>query len=85
MLVPDVSKDPRYIISESGDELELCVPLIYKGAVIGVLDMEHTRRNYFTEDHMRTMTTLAAQLAIAIENARSTNASPGKKRAWKTI
>ncbi len=35
-----------------------------------MLDLEHTRRNYFTDDHKRTLTTLAAQLAIAIENAR---------------
>jgi len=70
VLVPDVSKDPRYIMANPETKSELCVPLIHKGAVIGVLDLEHTRRNYFTEDHKRTMTTLAAQLAIAIENAR---------------
>jgi phosphoserine phosphatase RsbU/P len=46
------------------------VPLIYKDKVIGVLDLEHTRRGFFTEEHQRTMTTLAAQIAIAIENAR---------------
>jgi sigma-B regulation protein RsbU (phosphoserine phosphatase) len=46
------------------------VPLSYKGKVIGVLDLEHTRRGFFTEEHQRTMTTLAAQIAIAIENAR---------------
>jgi len=49
---------------------ELCVPLVYKDKVIGVLDLEHTRRGYFTEDHMRTISTLSAQIAIAIENAR---------------
>ena len=32
--------------------------------------MEHTRRGFFTDDHRRTMMTLAAQVAIAIENAR---------------
>ena len=47
----------------------LCIPLIYKDKVIGVLDIEHTRRNYFNEDHVRIMTTMAAQVAIAIENA----------------
>jgi phosphoserine phosphatase RsbU/P len=35
-----------------------------------VLDLEHTRANYFNEDHQRTIVTLAAQIAIAIENAR---------------
>ncbi len=70
VLVPDISKDPRYINTNPETRSELCVPLIYKDKVIGVLDIEHTRRGYFTEDHMRTITTLAAQVAIAIENAR---------------
>jgi sigma-B regulation protein RsbU (phosphoserine phosphatase) len=70
VLVPDVSKDPRYIKANDETRSELAVPLIYKDNVIGVLDLEHTRRGFFTEDHKRTMTTLAAQIAIAIENAR---------------
>ena len=69
-LVPDVTKDARYIATNPETRSELAVPLIYQEKVIGVLDLEHTRRNYFTEDHKRTLTTLAAQLAIAIENAR---------------
>ena len=69
VLVPDVSKDPRYIKANAETRSELCIPLIYKDKVIGVLDIEHTRRGYFTEDHVRIMTTMAAQVAIAIENA----------------
>ncbi len=69
VLVPDVSKDPRYIMANPETRSELCVPLIYKDKVIGVLDIEHTRRGYFNEDHVRIMTTMAAQVAIAIENA----------------
>jgi sigma-B regulation protein RsbU (phosphoserine phosphatase) len=70
VLVPDVSKDPRYIQLNPETRSELAVPLIYKDKVIGVLDLEHTRRGFFTEDHKRTVTTLAAQVAIALENAR---------------
>ncbi len=70
VVVPDVSKDPRYINLNPETRSELCVPLVYKKKVIGVLDLEHTRRGYFNEDHMRMITTLAAQVAIAIENAR---------------
>ncbi|MBI2677431.1 MAG: GAF domain-containing protein [Candidatus Koribacter versatilis] len=70
VLVPDVAKDPRYIAVNPETKSELCVPLKYKEKVIGVLDLEHTRRGYFTEDHMRTITTLAAQIAISLENAR---------------
>ena len=69
VLVPDVSKDKRYIMANPETRSELCVPLIYKDKVIGVLDIEHTRRNFFNEDHVRIMTTMAAQVAIAIENA----------------
>src|ERR1700694_3471526 len=70
VLVPDVAKSDRYIAVNPETRSELAVPLIYQERVIGVLDLEHTRRGYFTEDHERTLTTLAAQLAIAIENAR---------------
>lgn len=70
VLVPDVKKDSRYIMTNPETRSELAAPLIYKDKVIGVLDLEHTRRGFFTEDHARTMTTLAAQIAIAIENAR---------------
>jgi phosphoserine phosphatase RsbU/P len=70
ILVPDVSKDPRYIEANPETRSELAVPLIYKDKVIGVIDLEHTRRGFFTDDHRRTMMTLAAQVAIAFENAR---------------
>jgi sigma-B regulation protein RsbU (phosphoserine phosphatase) len=70
VLVPDVTKSTRYIATNPETRSELAVPLIYQEKVIGVLDLEHTKRGYFTDDHKRTMTTLAAQLAIAIENAR---------------
>src|SRR5271167_1179541 len=70
VLVPDVSKDPRYIKLNPETRSELAVPLVYKDKVIGVLDLEHTRRGFFTDDHKRTVTTLAAQVAIAIENAQ---------------
>jgi phosphoserine phosphatase RsbU/P len=70
IVVPDVSKDPRYIEGNPETRSELVVPLVYKDKVIGVLDLEHTRRGFFTDDHRRTMMTLAAQVAIAIENAR---------------
>jgi sigma-B regulation protein RsbU (phosphoserine phosphatase) len=70
VLVPDVTKDPRYIEINPETRSELAVPLIYKDRMLGVLDLEHTRRGYFTDDHVRTMTTLAGQIAIALENAR---------------
>ncbi len=70
VLVGDVRKDSRYHMVNAETRSEMAVPLIYKGKVIGVLDIEHTRAYYFNEDHERAITTLAAQIAISIENAR---------------
>jgi sigma-B regulation protein RsbU (phosphoserine phosphatase) len=68
--VPDVSEDPRYIPMNPETRSELVVPLFYKGRVIGVLDLEHTKPLFFNEEHERMLSTLASQIAIAIENAR---------------
>ena len=68
--VSDVRKDPRYLEMNPETRSELIVPLFHKGKVIGVLDLEHTRAGFFNEEHERALTTMAAQVAIAIENAR---------------
>src|SRR6202012_4555343 len=66
----DVRKDARYHMVNPETRSEMAVPLLYKGKVIGVLDLEHVRVNYFNDDHQRTLVTLASQIAVAIENAR---------------
>jgi sigma-B regulation protein RsbU (phosphoserine phosphatase) len=68
--VPDVRKDSRYLAMNPETRSELIVPLFYKGRIIGVLDLEHTRTGFFNEEHERMLTTLASQVAISIENAR---------------
>jgi sigma-B regulation protein RsbU (phosphoserine phosphatase) len=70
VVVRDVTQDSRYICMNPDVRSELAVPLIHQDEVIGVLDVEHTRRGYFTEVHARTLATLAAQMAVAIANAR---------------
>jgi sigma-B regulation protein RsbU (phosphoserine phosphatase) len=68
--IPDVRKDQRYHMVNAETRSEMVVPLVYKNKVIGVLDLEHTRAGYFTEEHERVMMTMAATIAISIENAR---------------
>ena len=68
--VPDVRKDARYTPMNEETRSELVMPLFYKGRIIGVLDLEHTRAAFFHEEHERILATMAAQVAIAIENAR---------------
>jgi len=70
VVVADVSKDPRYICVNPETRSEVAVPLIYRDRVIGVIDLESPQPGYFHEDHVRILSTLAPQIAIAIENAR---------------
>jgi sigma-B regulation protein RsbU (phosphoserine phosphatase) len=70
VVVPDVSKDPRYISVNPETRAEMAVPLIYHDRVIGVVDLESPQPGYFTDEHVRIFSTLAPQIAIAIENAR---------------
>jgi phosphoserine phosphatase RsbU/P len=70
VLVPDVTVDPRYLMANPETRSELAIPMMHKGKVIGVLDLESPQLNYFTEDHVQTLSILAANLAVWLENAR---------------
>jgi len=66
----NVLADPRYINVHPETRSELAVPLKHKGKVIGVLDLESTQPDYFTEYHERMLTTLASRIAAALVNAQ---------------
>jgi sigma-B regulation protein RsbU (phosphoserine phosphatase) len=68
--VGDVSLDPRYLALIPETRSELVVPLIHKDRVVGVFDLESPELDRFTEEHVKVLTLLASQVAVAIENAR---------------
>ena len=71
--VHDTAKDPRYIASHADIRSEVAVPLILQDRVVGVMDLESDRVGYFTDDHVRTLSLLAPQVASSVENARLYN------------
>ncbi len=70
VIVPDVTADPRYLMVNPETRSELAIPMIHKGKVIGVMDLESPQINYFTSDHVQTLSIMAANLAVSLENAR---------------
>ena len=70
VIVSDVTADPRYLMVNPETRSELAIPMMHKGKVIGVLDLESPQINYFTADHVQTLSILAANLAVSLENAR---------------
>jgi sigma-B regulation protein RsbU (phosphoserine phosphatase) len=70
VLVPDVSKDPRYIRLVEDARSELVIPLLLKDRCIGVFDLESPELDAFKKSDEEILTLLASQAAVAIENAR---------------
>jgi sigma-B regulation protein RsbU (phosphoserine phosphatase) len=70
VLVGDVREDPRYVPLIPETRSELVIPLVHKDRLIGVFDLESSVLNRFNEEHVKVLTPLASQVAVAIENAR---------------
>ena len=68
--IDDVSQDARYINVIPDIRSAMVVPLIVGDRVIGVLQALSTYASAFSSDDERLFTTVARQLAVAIENAR---------------
>ncbi|MCL4255572.1 MAG: GAF domain-containing protein, partial [Anaerolineae bacterium] len=48
---------------------EMALPLSIKGKVVGALDVQSNSPNAFNEEDVKALTTLAAQISVAIDNA----------------
>ena len=70
VLVPDVSKDPRYIKVVDDVRSELAIPMLLKDRCVGVFDLESPELDAFVKRDIEILTLLASQAAVAIENAR---------------
>ena len=70
ILVGDVQGDARYLPLIPETRSELVVPLVHKDRVVGVFDLESSVLDRFTDEHLKVLTPLASQVAVAIENAR---------------
>src|SRR6266446_2669076 len=70
VLAPDVSVDPRYLMVNPETRSELAIPMLHKGRILGVLDLESAQLNAFSDEHVQTLSILAANLAVSLENAR---------------
>ena len=70
VLVPDVSKDPRYIKVVEDVRSELAIPMLIKDRCVGVFDLESPELDAFAKRDVEILTLLASQAAVAIENAR---------------
>lgn len=71
LVVNDVSQEPRYLYLDDLPQTrsELALPLIVGERVLGVLDLQDKSANTFSPNDVQVLQTLAAQIAVAIQNA----------------
>ncbi len=70
IIVPDVSRDDRYVQHRHGTKSEMAVPLLSGDQVIGVFNIENDRVNAYNEESQSLLEAFASQASIAIQNAR---------------
>jgi len=73
-LVTDTSVDARYIQDDAMRRAELAVPLLLDGRVIGVIDSEHSQKNFYSPWHLQILTAIAALCSQKIALAESEQA-----------
>lgn len=72
LLVNDTSKDKRYFTADETIMLsELCVPLIYDNEVLGAINTEHHKKNFFTPKHQKMLTSIAVLCANQLQHIRA--------------
>ncbi len=67
--LPDVTADDRYVSLRKSIRSELAVPLVVEDALIGVLNVDSTRHDAFSEDDQELLMALANQAAQVIHNS----------------
>ena len=67
--VPDVRGDSRYVPGVALGRSEVAVPLVAGGKVVGVLDVESTAVNAFSNQDLETLELFSQQVALALQRA----------------
>jgi len=75
VLAPDAAADPRFytgVDSVTGFTTRelVCVPLMIRNTVTGVIELVNKRQGKYGENEVKLLESVAAQAAVALENAR---------------
>ncbi|HSL46902.1 MAG TPA: GAF domain-containing protein [Anaerolineales bacterium] len=90
-LVLDTSKDERWLmrpddaIDKSGIKSAICVPLLAREKLVGVLTLVHPAPNAFTPEQLDLMQAIADQAGIAVLNARLYTESQRQARVMTAL
>lgn len=90
-LILDTSKDDRWLMrpddamDRSGIKSAICVPLLAREKLVGVLTLVHPAPNAFTEEQLALMQAIADQAGVAVLNARLYTESQRQARVMTAL
>ncbi len=76
VLVKDTSQEPRWLrrpddaVERSGAKSAICVPILVRERLVGVLTIVHETPGSFTDEHLALIQSIADQAGIAVYNAQ---------------
>jgi sigma-B regulation protein RsbU (phosphoserine phosphatase) len=85
VLVDDVRQDPRYLNALDAVRSELAVPMIARGKLVGVIDLQSTRLSAYTAQDQSLIRLIAARVGASIENARLYQRVNRQNRTLRTL
>lgn len=85
ILVADVRTDPRYLPALDAVQSELAVPMLARGKLVGVIDLQSTRLNSYREQDRSLLQLIASRVAVSIDNARLYRRVDRQNRTLKTL
>ena len=85
VMVNDVSGDSRYIPAVDGVRSELAVPLVARGKIVGVIDLQSTRLNAFSDHEQNIIELIGSRFSLAIDAARLYRATVRQNRTLRTL
>ena len=68
IVVPDVCADERYLACSPTVKSEIVVPIVDRGAIVGVLDIDSDRLDAFSDDDRRFLESLVAKIAYLLRD-----------------
>jgi PAS domain S-box-containing protein len=90
-LILDTSKDERWLmrpddaLDKSGIKSAICVPLLAREKLVGVLTLVHPAPNAFSEEQLDLMQAIADQAGVAVLNARLYTESQRQARVMTAL
>ncbi len=85
VLSGDVRSDPRYLPALDAVQSELAVPMLARGKLVGVIDLQSTRLNAYREQDRALLQLIASRVAVSIDNARLYRRVDRQNRTLKTL